>query len=93
MHEVETKIRGILKRNLIILGLTGVSVESIKNEDRFIDDVGIDSVGIMGLVSDIEKEFNIKIEEGELTVENFSTLGKTAAYVQSKLSTGDVKNG
>ncbi len=84
--EVEKNIRGILKRNMTILGLTGISVESIQNEDSLMDDIGIDSVGIMGLISDIEKDFGIKIGEGELSVENFANLEKTVNYVVNKLS-------
>ncbi len=83
--EVEIKLRNILKKNLTILGLTGVTVDSIKKEDNLIDEVGIDSVGIMGLVADIEKEFDMKMGEGDLNLANFATLESIQAYIHSKI--------
>jgi acyl carrier protein len=85
LAEIEKKIRDILKRNFTILGLTGISAEEIKNTDHFMDDLGIESVGIMGIISEIEKVFDIKIEEGELSNENLGNIERTAKYISKKL--------
>lgn len=83
--EIEKRIRDILKRNFIILGLTGISAEKIKNTDNFINDLGIESIGIMGLISEIEKAFGIKIGEGELTDENLGNIERAAKYISKKM--------
>lgn len=84
--EIENKIRAILKRNFTILGMTGITVEDIRNEDHFLEKVGIDSMGFMGLISDVEKVFNFKIGDGEMTIENLGSIGKTVNYVSRKIN-------
>lgn len=44
----------------------------------------VDSLGIMHLVSFIEGEYAITIEDEELTPDNFETIGAVARFVESK---------
>ena len=44
----------------------------------------IDSFGIMELIAYLEEAFHIKISQKEVTVENFRTIDKIIALVQSK---------
>jgi acyl carrier protein len=44
----------------------------------------VDSLGIMHLVSFVEREYGITVEDEELTPDNFETIGAIAALVRSK---------
>lgn len=48
-----------------------------------IQDGVIDSLGIFILISFIEEEFGIKIDAGDVVLENFETLPKIVELVQS----------
>lgn len=54
------------------------------NDSPLLDSGIIDSMGILDLVSFIEKEFKITISEEDLLPENFESIASMAAFVQSK---------
>ncbi len=62
--------------------------ESVKAEQTLKDDLGIDSLGIVELLTDLEDEFNIEIDESDLdpaklqTVENLYEL--VEKYLEEK---------
>ena len=84
-NEIEKKIRDIIKRNVTILGLSGIAPEEIKNTDNFLVDLGVESVGLMGFISEVEKEFGFKIGEGELNNDNLGNIQNTVEYIGKKL--------
>lgn len=46
------------------------------NDDMLlIEDLGMDSLGLMSLVLDIEDEFGISFDDGNLLFENFNRIG------------------
>ena len=45
----------------------------------------IDSTGIFELVGFMEKQYNIKISNEEITPDNFETISKLAAFINMKL--------
>ena len=47
--------------------------------------IGLDSVETLTLVAGIEKEFNIQIEDADLTVDLFRNIGTLARYVAKKM--------
>ena len=49
----------------------------------------IDSISILVLLSEVEKNFSIKIKEDELTAENFQTLNCLADLISRHLSFGE----
>src|SRR5262249_48588981 len=49
-----------------------------------IDGKVLDSLGIVQMVSFIEHEFNIKVNDEEIVPRNFETLGTLAAFVDGK---------
>ena len=53
-------------------------------KDSLVDSGVIDSVGIMKLVSFIEKELHVKIGDEDLLPENFETLSDIVKLVESK---------
>lgn len=41
----------------------GVSFADLKSTDRLVDDLGADSLDILEIVMDVEKEFDVEIED------------------------------
>ncbi|MBT8363747.1 MAG: acyl carrier protein [Deltaproteobacteria bacterium] len=57
---------------------------SIEDDSPLLDTGIIDSLGVLDLVSFIEKEFKITISEEDLMAENFESITSMMAFVQSK---------
>jgi acyl carrier protein len=47
--------------------------------------IGLDSIEVLALVSAIEAEFGLTIDDADLTVEHFRTLGTLVTFVESRL--------
>jgi acyl carrier protein len=74
------KIRTFIKNE--ILAKKGQSI--INDSDNLIENGAIDSLSILKVVSFIEKEFSIKIDDIDLLPENFETIDCIARFVQNK---------
>ena len=68
----------------IIANELGVEREKLTNEASFIDALGADSLDIVELVMEFEKEFNIDIPDED--AEKLRTVGDAIAYLQQKES-------
>lgn len=55
----------------------------LEDEDPLFPDV-IDSLGVMEVVSFVEEEYGVEIDEDELLVENFKTLSAMSALIDGK---------
>jgi acyl carrier protein len=44
----------------------------------------LDSLGLFSLVSHIERQFGVVVEEEELTPDNFGTIGVMVKFIESK---------
>lgn len=60
--------------------------EDLKDTDSLIEKGIIDSLGIMKLIVYLEKEFDVKITDAELTPENFENIETVSQLVESKLA-------
>ncbi len=47
--------------------------------------LGLDSVSVLGLVVGLEEEFNIFLEDSELSIELFKNIGSLCDYISEKL--------
>ena len=56
----------------------------IEDDSPLLDSGIIDSLGVLDLVSFIEKKFKITIVDQDLMAENFESIASMAAFVQSK---------
>lgn len=56
----------------------------VEDGTDLLDDGVVDSLGIITLISFIENEFNVSIENHEVTLDNFETLQRIAKLVESK---------
>lgn len=54
-------------------------------DDSFLEKGIIDSTGVLELVSFIEEEFNVSVEDDELVPENLDTINNLADFVKSKI--------
>lgn len=72
--ETSTKILDYLKEN-------GVNVDPAAGPDA---PLGLDSLNIVKLVSFLEQDFEVSIDDEELVPENFGTLGQVVGLVEKK---------
>ena len=77
MSDHASKIKDIIEKEL------GVEREKLTNEASFIEDLGADSLDIVELVMEFEKEFNIDIPDED--AEKLRTVGDALAYLNSKI--------
>jgi acyl carrier protein len=68
----------------IIANELGVEREKLTDGASFIDDLGADSLDIVELVMEFEKEFNIEIPDDD--AEKLRTVGDALAYLNGKVA-------
>ena len=59
--------------------------EGLKDDTSFLEEGVIDSTGILELVSFLEEEFNITIEDEELIPENLDSINYVVLYLKTKI--------
>ncbi len=77
MADHSAKIKDIIEKEL------GVEREKLTEGASFIEDLGADSLDIVELVMEFEKEFNIDIPDED--AEKLRTVGDAVGYLNSKL--------
>ena len=78
MANNEAKVKDIIEKEL------GVEREKLTNDANFIEDLGADSLDIVELVMEFEKEFNNDIPDED--AEKLRTVGDAIAYLDQKVS-------
>jgi acyl carrier protein len=71
------KVRDIIEKEL------GVEREKLTDNASFIEDLGADSLDIVELVMEFEKEFNIDIPDED--AEKLRTVGEAVQYLDGKV--------
>ena len=77
MADHSAKVKDIIEKEL------GDEREKLTNEASFIEDLGADSLDIVELVMEFEKEFNIDIPDED--AEKLRTVGDAIKYLDSKI--------
>ena len=77
MADHTNRVKDIIEKEL------GVEREKMTDGASFIDDLGADSLDIVELVMEFEKEFNIDIPDEE--AEKLRTVGDAIAYLNQKV--------
>ena len=77
MADNSNKVKDIIEKEL------GVEREKLTNEASFIEDLGADSLDIVELVMEFEKEFNIDIPDED--AEKLRTVGDALGYLNQKV--------
>ena len=58
--------------------------KTFDDDDSFLENAMIDSVGVVELVAFIEETFGFRVEDEELVPENLDSVDKLVAYIQLK---------
>ncbi len=66
--------------------LSAEPLENIGLDEDLLGGGIVDSLGMMKLVLFLEKEFHIKIDPGDMTVENFMTIRNITDYIAIRIS-------
>ena len=71
------------KRQLkeLICEYVDVNPSDIKEESRFIEDLGFNSYDFMSMVGEIEEKFDVEVEEREVV--NVKTVKDAVEYIRS----------
>ena len=77
MADHSEKVKDIIEKEL------GVEREKLTGEASFIEDLGADSLDIVELVMEFEKEFNIDIPDED--AEKLRTVGDAIGYLNTKI--------
>lgn len=83
------------KNRTMILGHVGLLLAKLKgtNNNNVLDEemglmgrgIGLDSIEVLQLVTAIENEFDLTIEDDELLPEQFRSVGNLITFIEGKL--------
>jgi acyl carrier protein len=59
--------------------------DGVEDDTSFLENGIVDSTGILELVTFLEEEFEISVEDEELIPENLDSINNVVAYLQRKL--------
>ena len=59
-------------------------VDSIQDDDSFLEKGVLDSTGVLELVGFIEKQFKMRVEADEIIPDNLDSFNKLVSYIEKK---------
>jgi acyl carrier protein len=80
--EIEAQIRKYVAQNLLFSD-NGFEYD---NDDSFLQEGIVDSVGVLELVLFVEETFGLTVDDQEITPDNFDSVNKLANYIRSKMN-------
>ncbi len=78
MSNIDERVKSIVVKQL------GVKEDEVKNESKFIDDLGADSLDTVELVMALEEEFETEIPDEE--AEKITTVQEAIDYINKNLN-------
>ena len=66
----------------VVVEQLSVSAEEVKEDAKFVEDLGADSLDVVELVMALEEKFDIEIPDDE--AEKIQTVKDVIAYIESK---------
>jgi len=82
VDDVARTIRTFVVDNLLF----GQGADHFSGDDSFLENGLIDSVGILTLVEFVRETYGVSIEDEELVPENWDSVHRIAAFIQTKLT-------
>lgn len=79
MSSIEQRLRRYIRQTLPV-----ASDLELSDEQSLIDSGILDSIGVLGLVTWLEKEFEIFVEDHEVIPENIDGIGALVRFVEAK---------
>ena len=80
MSDLKQQIREFIVENFLFGGANG-----LKDDTSFLDEGIMDSTGALELVTFLEEEFSITVEDEELIPENLDSVNNVENYLQRKM--------
>ncbi len=80
MDEIKNKVREYLVENFLF----GDTEAQLEDDQSLIDSGVIDSTGVLELITFLESEFGIAVEDDEVLPENLDSINNIAAYIERK---------
>tara|TARA_B100001013_G_C24561179_1_gene422547 strand:+ start:275 stop:511 length:237 start_codon:yes stop_codon:yes gene_type:complete len=77
MSDIDERVKNIIVKQL------GVKEEEIKNESKFVEDLGADSLDTVELVMALEEEFDTEIPDEE--AEKITSVQQAIDYINANL--------
>jgi acyl carrier protein len=84
MDTIKAQVRQYVMDNFLM----GASPDELRDEDSFMAQHVIDSVGVLELISFLEQSFGIKVEDEEMVPDNLDSLSGVGRYLERKLGNG-----
>jgi len=81
MNEMKQKIKTFIVENFLF-----GSEDGLKDETSFLEEGIIDSTGILELVTFLEEEYSITVEDEELVPENLDSINNVTAFLERKIA-------
>ncbi|MEI7502357.1 MAG: acyl carrier protein [Paludibacter sp.] len=78
------KIHETIRQYIAKSSLT--DLETIQNDTLIFEQGLLDSMGLLFLIEFIQLEFNVVVNDNELSKENFETVNNISSFVYNKLS-------
>jgi len=82
---IKDQLKDYIARNLLFSD-NGFKYD---DDDSFLEEGIVDSIGVLELVAFVDETFGVEVEDHEVTPDNFDSVNKLTAYVQSKQSSSD----
>lgn len=92
MNKQNIKVEIIKIIEKIYLKGCSKKVPNINDKTQLINDLGLDSLEILMLITALEKKFNFKIPDDDLRIELFVYLESIVDYIYKKLNKKDWYN-
>ncbi len=80
MSETKNKVREFIVENFLF-----GSDDGLTDKTSFLDEGIIDSTGILELVSFLEEDFGIEVDDEELIPENLDSIQNVVEYLEKKM--------
>jgi acyl carrier protein len=78
--QIEEHVRQFVIDNFVF----GEDHASFSNDDSFLEKGLVDSMGVLTLVEFVKEAYAIPIEDEELVPENWDSVSRIAAFIQTK---------
>jgi acyl carrier protein len=80
MNEIKGKLRSYIEENFVM----GARPAPLADGDSFLEQHLLDSTGFLELVTYLEENFDIKVEEHEMVPENLDSLDSLTQFLARK---------
>jgi acyl carrier protein len=87
MDNIATVVRSYIAENILFSG----GSYSYSDEASFLDEGIVDSMNVLEIVTYVEKQFGIKVEDSDIVPNNFDSVSRIVAYIGRKQAAGKIE--